>query len=72
MHCYFDILERRTIHHDLAGIEVSDLDDAIAQARCAIAELREKEDLRARFGAGASLLVRIRAEGLLCMIPLDE
>ncbi len=72
MRCYFDIVERRDVHLDLEGVEVSDLDDAIAQAKCAIAELQEREDLQARFGAGAFVRVRVRTESLLCLIPLDE
>ncbi len=72
MRCYFDIAGCLDVHLDLDGIEVSDLNDTIAQARRAIDELQEREDLQARFGAGACLLLRVRTESLLCVIPLDK
>jgi hypothetical protein len=74
LRCYFDIVKLREIHRDHEGVEVSDVDDAIAQARCAIAELDEaenKELRRALSGERAFLIMRDTAETLLCVIRLD-
>lgn len=72
MRCYFDVHAGPQIDVDAEGIEVSDLDSAIAQACSAVAELRKEIDLRANLGAGAFVAVRVRTECQVCEISLDE
>lgn len=71
MYCYFDIFIAGEVILDLEGIEVADLDDAIVQAQSAVEEIKEEEDLIARLGTGALIIVRIRFESIYCMIALD-
>lgn len=73
--CFFDVVLLREIHRDLDGIDVSDFADAIAQARTAISEVNEEDEVHEtenRFGEQAFLLVRDTSETLLCVIRLDE
>lgn len=70
--CHFDILSETRTVLDRYGIEVSDLDAAIAEAQCAVAEMQQEIDLAPRLGPNARLRVRISTECLLCRIPLDE
>ncbi len=72
MRCYFDILIGGKVRRDPEGIEVTDLTDAVLQAQSAIEEMKQDEDLTARFGKGASLVVRIRLESVYCTIALDK
>lgn len=78
MRCHFDILERILV--DQNGVEVCDLDDAVAQARRAIAELRRDAEQNAGrdaasqvpFSADLFLLVRAESDRFICVIPLDD
>lgn len=72
MRCYFDVHSGPRVDVDSEGVEVSDLDSAIAQACAAVEELRQEMDLRVHLGAGAFIAVRVGVEYQLCEISLDE
>ena len=74
--CHFDIFKRVLV--DCDGVDVGDLDSAVAEARNAIDELRvdAAQDAgrgamsRAELRSELYLLVRVDGEGVVCMIPL--
>ncbi len=78
MRCYFDILKCLTVDHD--GVEVEDVDSAVADVRRAIAELRvdarqnadENPELQADFQSDLFLLMRASDIGYVCIIPLND
>jgi hypothetical protein len=71
MRCFFDVHTGPEVDVDSEGVEVSDLDSAIAQACSAVEELRKEMDLSARLGTGAFVVVRVRTECKVCEISLD-
>lgn len=70
--CHFDVLSDCQTVLDPDGIEVSDLDAAIAEAQRAVAEMQQEVNFGTHLGPGAYLRVRISMECLLCKIPLGE
>lgn len=72
MHCYFDIFVEGEVLLDLEGIEVKDLDEAIAQAKSAIEEVHSEEGLVGVGESGSLVVVRIRIESIFCIITLAD
>ena len=78
MRCHFDILQRVLVDED--GVEVGDLEGAVAEARHAIAEFRLDAERnagrdpasQAEFRSDLFLLVRVGPDGGICVIPLDD
>jgi hypothetical protein len=79
MRCHFDILERVLVDED--GVEVRDLDGAVAEARHAIAESRLDAERNAGRDPSSQaefwsddlfLLVRADPDRVVCVIPLDD
>lgn len=72
MHCYFDIFLEGEVILDLEGIEVTDLDEAIAQVQSAIKEMRDENGLVGPGDYGSLFVVRIRIESIFCLIRLED
>ena len=71
MRIYFHLTRARVVIRDWEGVEVSDLQDALARARRTIEELRREDPLAARDWSGWRLDVTDAAGHVLLSLDLD-
>lgn len=70
MHCYFHLVSRHDVILDDTGVEVTDLENAEAEARKAILELRQEDEEADEMWAGWQLNVTDASGRVLLSIPL--
>ena len=71
MRCYFHLVSRHDMILDNIGVEVANLERAEAEARQAIRDLRQEDDLADEEWQGWQLNVTDAAGQVLLSIPLN-
>jgi hypothetical protein len=69
--CFFNLVSPSEVIPDLDGVEVVDLNDALAEARQALCEMRQEDKLAPHGWTGWQLVVNDASGAVLFSIHLD-